>query len=82
MESKENMTALKEKLSEIEKSLKETVTGGLEIIKADPYMEKEVLTMFITPAMTLYEHFLRETKRTGTETVGKNVIKYTMFKKL
>ncbi len=81
MENKDNLSMLETKLSELENSLKEVVTEGLEIIKADPSQEKNVLNMFTVPTMVIVDHFMRETERTGTENVGKSVVKYAMFKK-
>ncbi len=76
-----NLSTLETDLADIEKRLKETVTLGLEMISGDPSLEKKILTMFTEPAMSIYSYFMKETERTGTESVGKSVIKYAMFKK-
>ena len=81
MENKVNISQLEADLAEIEKRLKETITSGLELVKANPSNEKNVMSLFINPAMKVYDFFLRETERTGTQSVGKNVIKYAMFKR-
>lgn len=81
MDNKENISRLEAELDEIEKRLKEVITNGLEIIKADPSQEKKILTMIITPVTRIYEYFIKETKRTGTESVGKSASKYAMYKK-
>jgi len=81
MENKESLSTLVTNLTDIEKSLKAAITTGLEIVKNDSSLENDVLTMFITPSKRIYDYFLKETVRTGTETVGKKAIKYAMFKR-
>lgn len=81
MESKDNLSMLEAKLAEIESRIKEAVTTGLEMIQTDPSLEKKVIQLFTVPSMAVFDHFMRETERTDTENVGKNVFKYAMFKK-
>ncbi len=81
MENNSNISSLEQELTDIENRIKSVITSGLEMVKNDPSLEKDVLTKFITPAMRIYDFFLKETTRTGTESVGKNAFKYAMFKK-
>lgn len=81
MENKDNLSLLETKLSDIEKSLKETITFGLEIIKSDTSLEKKILQMFMGTSEKVNAYFINETVRTGTENIGKSVFKYAIFKK-
>jgi hypothetical protein len=81
MENKQALGMLETKLSDIEKGINEAITFSLEIIKSDPSLEKQILLMFVTASTKITDYFIRETENTGTEHVGKSVIKYVMFKK-
>jgi len=81
MEQKQTLVMLETKLSDIEKSVHEAITFSLETIKSDPSLEKEILKMFMTASTRINDYFIRETEKTGTQHVGKSVIKYAMFKK-
>jgi len=81
MEQKQTLVMLETKLSDIEKSVNEAITFSLETIKSDPSLEKEILKMFMTTSTRINDYFIRETEKTGTQSVGKSVIKYAMFKK-
>lgn len=72
---------LKTELLDIEKKVEEAITLGLKMIKAAPSVENEILQMFMTSAMKINDYFIKETERLGTESVGKKVVKYAMFKK-
>ena len=81
MEQKQTLVMLETKLSDIEKSVNEAITFSLETIKSDSSLEKEILKMFMTTSTRINDYFIRETEKTGTQSVGKSVIKYAMFKK-
>ena len=81
MENKQALGMLETKLSDIEKMVNEAITFSLETIKSDPSLEKQILQMFVTGSTRINDYFIRETQNTGTEKVGKSVIKYVMFKK-
>ena len=81
MEQKQNLVMLETKLSDIEKRANEAITFSLETIKSNPSLEKDILKMFMTASTRINDYFIRETKKTGTENVGKSVIKYAMFKR-
>ncbi|MDR3597417.1 hypothetical protein [Clostridium sp.] len=81
METKGTLEILEEELSNIEKKANEIITFSLKSIKSDPSLEKEILKMFMTASTRITNYFIKETESTNTEYVGKNVMKYAMFKK-
>lgn len=81
MEKNQTLGILETKLLDIETKVYEAITFSLETIKSDPSLEKEILQLLIPPSKKISDYFFRETERTGTENVGKRVIKYAMFKK-
>jgi len=81
MEQKQNLVMLETKLSDIEKSVHEAITFSLETIKSNPSLEKDILRMFMDASLRINDYFFRETEKTGTQSVGKSIIKYAMFKK-
>ena len=81
MEEKQTLVMLETKLLDIEKRANEAITFSLETIKSNPSLEKDILKMFMTASTRINDYFIRETKKTGTQSVGKSVIKYAMFKK-
>lgn len=81
MEDKITLDAIEIELSSIEKKVNEIITISLKTIKSDPSLEKEILKMFMNTSSRISNYFIRETENTNTEYVGKNVMKYAMFKK-
>jgi hypothetical protein len=81
MEEKQNLVIIETKLSDIEKSVHEAITFSLESIKSNPSLEKDIIKMFMDASLRVNSYFFKETEKTGTEKVGKSIIKYAMFKK-
>lgn len=81
MKEKETLVTLETKLSDIEIRVNEAITFGLESIKSNPSLEKDIIKMFMTTSSQINTYFFNETEKTGTEHVGKSVMKYAMFKK-
>jgi hypothetical protein len=82
MENRGTLEILEVELSIIEKKVNELITFSLKTIKSDPSLEKEILKMFMGASTRVTNHFMIETENTDTQYVGKNVMKYAMFKKL
>ncbi|OOM15796.1 hypothetical protein [Clostridium saccharobutylicum] len=82
MKEKETLATLETKLSDIEIRVNEAITFGLESIKSNPSLEKDIIKMFMNTSAQINTYFFNETEKTSTEHVGKSVMKYAMFKKL
>ena len=81
MDNKMTLDEIEMELSSIEKKVNEIISKSLKSIKADPSLEREILKMFMNTSSRISNYFIRETENTNTEYVGKNVMKYAMFKK-
>lgn len=82
MENRGTLEIFEVELSNIEKKVNELITFSLKTIKSDPSLEKEILKMFITTSTRITNYFMKETENTNTQHIGKNVMKYVMFKRL
>jgi len=72
--------AIQAKLQKTEEDLKEAIALSLQAISNSPEDEKDILELWISYGRKVSDFFLDEAERTGNERVGKNLIKYFMFK--
>ncbi|EKQ57396.1 MULTISPECIES: hypothetical protein [unclassified Clostridium] len=81
MDNQSTLKKIEMELSNIEKMVDEIITFSLNTIKSEPSLEKDILKIFMSTSTRITNYFMKETENTNTEHVGKNVIKYAMFKK-
>ena len=76
-----HLDRIKEKLSCVNSEIKDLITESYLEIKSNPEIEEELLKSWARCIQELNNFLMKESERTNSKNVYKNMIKIMMFKK-